>query len=383
MGTTFADAAAKAPYRARTSLDLPRLKHLVSSLFSAAARDHVWALREDPSYFAEEVEKEKDHSPEMVPDQRDQIHECVKTEAFMSRVLNRVVMQSHTLLIFWDQLLQQMARIEEISRRYPGGIDPVQLKTNDYAKALAETFAVLFTMKIFLEQVLSCYTLGAPTLRPNVYRNTTMTRTGRPLEDCFSATPWPSLETDEDRKGVCKILFYLTGNLKGVDSPLRPHEVSLSLDCLDTLIRKRRGARQWISSLTEWALTQFSIVVECVCHCELQPSYWKLIWKMLDDCEYRSVLNKPLEPWKQLLEKKFEGIVGQGRLGDPSDGKFNYPKHRARNQENVEAMQKAEENLDRFWNYVDDNFQKCTGNSQHETIRRVLTEGGALRRTCP
>ncbi|KAF2877919.1 hypothetical protein BDV95DRAFT_600613 [Massariosphaeria phaeospora] len=57
----FADAAKTTPYHARSSLDVTRLRDLISEL-CGSAKDHMWALREDPEYFAEFVLAQKEHT---------------------------------------------------------------------------------------------------------------------------------------------------------------------------------------------------------------------------------------------------------------------------------------------------------------------------------
>lgn len=42
------------PHLPRKELNFPRLRHLISSEFNEA-KDRLWALREDPSYFADTV----------------------------------------------------------------------------------------------------------------------------------------------------------------------------------------------------------------------------------------------------------------------------------------------------------------------------------------
>lgn len=57
----------EAPYRLPAQLDLERLKGIFAAKRSAAG-DHLWAMREDPGYFAEEIKDWSEHRNDRVPD---------------------------------------------------------------------------------------------------------------------------------------------------------------------------------------------------------------------------------------------------------------------------------------------------------------------------
>jgi hypothetical protein len=57
--------AVEAPYRVPAQLDLCRIESLLAARASAA-EDHLWALREDPDYFAKTLFEVKEHRQEML-----------------------------------------------------------------------------------------------------------------------------------------------------------------------------------------------------------------------------------------------------------------------------------------------------------------------------
>lgn len=61
---SLAIMAAEAPYHVPAQLDFDRLILLLSARASAA-EDHMWALYEDPGYFAEHVNEMKEHDSEI------------------------------------------------------------------------------------------------------------------------------------------------------------------------------------------------------------------------------------------------------------------------------------------------------------------------------
>ena len=70
---SLAITAAEAPYRLPAHLDLKSLASLVEGKLSAA-EDHVWALREDPSYYADTVLELREHRQECLPDTSGRVH---------------------------------------------------------------------------------------------------------------------------------------------------------------------------------------------------------------------------------------------------------------------------------------------------------------------
>ena len=68
-------------------------------------------------------------------------------------------------------------------------------------------------------------------------------------------------------------------------------------------------------------------------------------------------------------------------LINPFRGKLDYPAYKTRNPRTVRAMRDAEDNLDTFWKYVDKSYERKTGISQHEVIRKCVAEDGPMQRT--
>ena len=95
--------------------------------------------------------------------------------------------------------------------------------------------------------------------------------------------------------------------------------------------------------------------------------------------EYRNIF----KDWIPLFRIKFEGTTLH-RYADPSDGKFAYPAHRRRSKENIEALRKAETNLDEFWRAIDLHYKsKAAGRSQQDLILPMLSLGCTIQRTPP
>ncbi|KAI4961241.1 hypothetical protein J4E86_000268 [Alternaria arbusti] len=87
--------------------------------------------------------------------------------------------------------------------------------------------------------------------------------------------------------------------------------------------------------------------------------------------------------WDRVLVAAMDtGFITSPELGDPSDGKFRYPYEESRRKKKaIDALRKAEANLDRFWRSFDTDFRNRSGGEDQETFRRLLEERGAMRRT--
>ncbi|KAH0221271.1 hypothetical protein KCU86_g1304, partial [Aureobasidium melanogenum] len=118
---TLASSTMDAPYRTPAQLELSRLKSLVSAKRSAVA-DHIWLLREDPSYFADCVNEWKEHQPEMLLDaqgKRHPIHKAGLTKAFWNRVLRKMIIDSYLSLSLCDYIHQEVCQFDKLSQKYP------------------------------------------------------------------------------------------------------------------------------------------------------------------------------------------------------------------------------------------------------------------------
>jgi hypothetical protein len=66
----------EAPYRVPRHLDFNALQGLISTKLSEA-EDHIWQLREDPGYFAENIKDEIEHDLRQCPDMFGMKHPAV------------------------------------------------------------------------------------------------------------------------------------------------------------------------------------------------------------------------------------------------------------------------------------------------------------------
>jgi hypothetical protein len=87
-----------------------------------------------------------------------------------------------------------------------------------------------------------------------------------------------------------------------------------------------------------------------------------------------------ISDWSDVFQRGLEDVVDVN-LRDPSNGRVDYPSDEVRSKETILARRKAEKNLDVFWRSVDVAFKNKTGLANHAALRKLLNEGGPMRRT--
>jgi hypothetical protein len=375
---TFADASRRAPYCARETPDFSRIRHLISSVVQNA-KDHVWTLREDPAYFAEYVQAYADHRHENLLDEAGKRCAVVGTKKLFHCVLEGIVKDAYTALIFGDKLSQECDKLEGLYRSSRDRLANETLRRS-YSDTLEFVYCMLRFSKNCTVSVLEEISLGSPQLRHLTVRATTSGRAGYIFK--------MSQAEDAIGRDVQLFLSKIISDKNAVEELGLVEHLHFDLDLLETFCQKIPEARRKLSPLIESELTRLSIWVECVhqlripyCHAELAATF-----DHLEEHPVRSKLMsefwKSLESWSSIMCCHPEGVIAPN-LGDPTDGKFNYPAEDVHSKQTVEARRKAERNLDRVWRYVDKSFRKHTGCSQHESIQRLFDEGGPMRRTAP
>lgn len=116
--------AAEAPYRPPASLDMSRASLLLSTRLSAA-QDHIWALREDPGYFAEYIGEYKEHRQELIKDTNGESHPLFKLGRegiFWARVIGNVVGEVYLSHEVWTELHNQSVVLRGLLEKYAASL---------------------------------------------------------------------------------------------------------------------------------------------------------------------------------------------------------------------------------------------------------------------
>ena len=132
--------AEEAPYKLPQKLDLEKIASLLAAR-AAAAQDHIWALREDPGYYVDEVLQIKEHRQEMVKDIQGNVHPTLRAgreDYFWARVIGNVVSESIFQLELFTELHGQAVHLQALRAKYEarGEISPSSDLPEEYLTAL-------------------------------------------------------------------------------------------------------------------------------------------------------------------------------------------------------------------------------------------------------
>ncbi|PVH81924.1 hypothetical protein DL98DRAFT_530682 [Cadophora sp. DSE1049] len=115
---TLAAISAEALYRVPAQLDLERIRNILTARRSAA-EDHLWALREDPGYFADTVKDWSEHRNDRLLDTRGEPHPTgPHTTDFWERVIRNVIGDAYSGFMTWDLLHNQIHQLCALERKY-------------------------------------------------------------------------------------------------------------------------------------------------------------------------------------------------------------------------------------------------------------------------
>jgi len=171
--TSLTVLTTEAPYRLPQDLDLLRIESMFSAKVSAA-EDHIWALREDPGYFADSLLDFKEHRQEMMLDRagsRHPVFQQRRQDIFWQRIIDNVIVNAYIGLELWHELLLQAQGLRRLQQTYVQDISPNKDLPTEYLAALLKFKHYLGqTTKGPLEQLKHC-AVASPPLRPFFVRN--------------------------------------------------------------------------------------------------------------------------------------------------------------------------------------------------------------------
>ncbi|KAI9868436.1 MAG: hypothetical protein M1813_005880 [Trichoglossum hirsutum] len=370
---TLASVAAEAPYRLPASLDFNRLQAIVAAKRSAA-ECHIWALREDPGYFADAVLDQKDHRQELLPDTHGRPHPVLRplSEGILwNRVIGNVISNSYLAFVLWDTLHQQIVGLQSAKEKYSRKILPEHDLPPDFLKAFLK---FRYNLQRFSKAPIGLLKLdvpGSPPLRPFFVR-----QPQAPDTTIISAMTKPDLPKDKSRERLLWIFSTLWDEKRLELTGLHP-----LMDEIERLSENDPKAKELISSNIASTISDISVMSECLHQIELyQP--WAATFtdetvSRIEELEKEYTVTTT--GWAE-FNKKFEGS-SLAKLGTPTDGRFFYPVDRRRTRETTEAMRRAEEQLDAFWRAADSFTFSDGGRPQNPALRHLLSSKCVLQRT--
>ncbi|XXH01415.1 hypothetical protein Hte_007775 [Hypoxylon texense] len=368
--STLSILAKEAPYRPPAKLDLQKIESLLSAR-TVRAEDHIWSLREDPSYFAETMVDMKEHLPG--------IHSATKSQRddlAWTQVISSVLVESFFQLESFTELRNQATRLRELSGKYSSELSPEKDLPEEYLAALLRFRHYLNRLIKGVLNQMKLSVAASPPLRAffvqNVPRST--------KSSTIKIIPNGAVKRDK----VTTHLIWLLQTLWEDDHNLFLCRMTTVIDELDRLLKAEPKALELVSPYIAMLIGELSIAGECLRQLEIFQPWANGFEAALVDREegIKKEFTEHTRAWAQVYDAfKEQNITAIRQLGDPSDGRFQYPVGKRQNKANVETLRRSEANLDAFWNAVDDMLYRKAGGLNGTAYKQVLSQPRYLQRT--
>ncbi|KAI4270320.1 MAG: hypothetical protein LQ337_006747 [Flavoplaca oasis] len=349
----------EAPYRVQTAFDIGSLRPFLVARRNEA-EDHIWSLREDPSYFREVALQWSEHRMEKVLTASGKAHPVLRQDLFWERVLSTMVTDAYADFTVWDTACKEMDHVVQLRSRYHDLVSPHQQMPSCLTQALAHFEHAIGE---FSKGPLSAWKVAmvsSPPLRTHYVREpqdltttrirVTMKETSRKKEDHLLWLLEVFLQEDQlflcRLDNVCDELEREIRTNKTSHERISPYIASLISDLsLFGELKRQIGL-----------LTPGPRITEAVGEEEKQAEFIRKTKTLSEICSILTGLGK-----------------GLAELGIPL-GKFDYPTHKKRTQATTKTMRQAERNLDIFWAHIDDQCSKKASKTIHQMLNGNLNQ---------
>ncbi|CAF9941525.1 MAG: hypothetical protein HETSPECPRED_003636 [Heterodermia speciosa] len=343
----LATTAAEAPYRLPAHLDLKSLASLVKAKLSAA-EDHVCALREDPSYFADTILEWKEHRQECLPDTRGRAHPVftvfMQEPVFWGRVIGNAITSAFAMAEMWGSVYAQIVDLQQLTEKHAKDITPEKELPEEYALAF---YKLDHHLQQFVKGPIGTLKVGfvaSPPMRPVFAREpprdkrstkiAVIKRDGLPKDESRDKLIWIFMTMFDDRNR----------HLAGLNT---------LIDELERMMENDPKSKTRISSWMADQIADLSVLSQCLHQIELfQPWAATFGHRMM---ELEDELTEDYMSTQKNLEGYFACQFGSKitTLGTPNEGRFYYPVDKRKTRDNTDAMIRSEKMLDEFWLMVD------------------------------
>ena len=374
--TTLAASFLEAPYREPAHLNIDRIKSIAAAKRSGIA-DHIWLLREDPSYFADCVTEWKDHQPEMLLDaegKKHPIHKTGLTKAFWNRVLRKMITDSYLSLSLWESTYQEVCKLDHLLQKHPDP-SPSQNLPEELAFAIKKVRHLLELSSANSIALLKSHVPPSPPMLNYWHREGTSTA------DHHSSKFRTDLNTRTDQDPALNRLFWAYTILwdEKQSAVIGLHTLVAELDRLTYADTK---AKELQSALVVDNIADLGVISECL-------NQLSLFYPWSRDIEHEMARNRQhlaedfyakSAEWDNFRKMPWQG-VDLAELGSPENGRFSYPIANRRTKTNAGALHKAEERLDSFWYEVDKHLAAQSVTLPDKIMRLILSGNRFLQRT--
>ena len=365
---SLAIMVAEAHYRAPASLDLSGLETLLAARL-AAAEDHLWALKEDPGYFAEVVFDIGMHNSQVIKDESGS-----QAEPPWENVAEVVIQWACMGLEMWHSLHSQVRNAHALQAKHQADISVDAHLPEEYLQALLISNHHLdYASKIPLAQ-LNILVFAAPSLR-SCFVRTNSGKEGTELQYSWKH----NIARSHVESDLLGLLMALCGN--GSDLAFAGFDVVL--EQLEQLIQTEPTAKSMISGPLAGRLEDIAIIAEASRQLRMyQP--WAAMFKE-QWTDRQDAIADILAPYNLLMRDLHKIMRDVNHVillsGDLNPKRFCYPIGKRRTRENTQALRNAESRLDALWLAIERSMNRKGSRIGETAIGKFLAKPKVLLRT--
>ncbi|KAI1325424.1 hypothetical protein F5Y16DRAFT_411449 [Xylariaceae sp. FL0255] len=343
----------QAPYKVPGKPDLDKIESLISARVMQA-QDHIVSLREDPHYFVEVLDDISQHCVELLKDDQGNLGLTTQKDRdlLQAEVISRMLTEAYFGLEGWTELQGQVAGLRKLYTKYRDSLSPNHVLPHDFS---AELLKFTYELHHLTNHVLAQLAEAAPASRP----------LRQHFRRCTKAAPNPSEPPqtgfkihEKAKMGLVESqLIWLLQVLWDNGHDLSVYGPTVIIDELDRLLganNTKTEASNLLSSHVAKIISDISIIGECLREVELfQP--WARQFKHRPKKDIVQENPDRARAWRKTVKEAFktENCFSFLLLADTTGGRFDYPIDKRRDNANVLALQKAERNLDAFFEKAD------------------------------
>ncbi|KAI1804277.1 hypothetical protein F4811DRAFT_521444 [Daldinia bambusicola] len=355
IATSLLFSQYKSIYHIPEKFDIKRLQSIVGARLSQM-EDTLWALREDPGFFARSLLELYSHRPEHMLDVNGNIYPSVATEDGREEVLVSTVrsMLSYYVPIVetWGSIYELVNRLASLKEELFDRVKADERPEDDLPLDLEVAFRSLrHHLDHFLDEHLPAVNRWArwsPPIQP-LYRLNVPETPDAEMTIATGPTPPNPLEA------VYLWVLYMMAdphNLKNIG-------ISSCIQEIERIVRDPEG-RKFFTPFVAEQFSDIFVMAECMRQIGLFRPWAATFETRMKDKKARKQISEEFKHTAEVLGPLYELELpsNAGKLGAELT-RMRYPIDEPLNETNVEAMQAAEKALDGFWDEVIDQLGKA------------------------
>jgi hypothetical protein len=374
--TLLCDVRREAPYRVPSRIDWTRLQALASAQKNQTI-EHSVLLREDPGYFVEVTERHRSHRPELILDAEGRSHIHAKDFPLYNKAQRQMAADAHCAVFVWHEINERISKLRQLSSKYASFITEEEDLPSEYFEALAETQVFLENISLDLISIVKTEFKASPPLRKYNFR----ANPNDPNVHVYHIMPADDVDPEDE------VLYYTLRLLRIFEDKGWRDLFSLYviLDEFERLLHDEPRAKTLITSHIASTLSQLSIMSECLHQFHQFQPWARKIESHIAQRRYKYMVEYDFifRKWgtiNEVYDKFCDPKLFH--VGNPKDGKFNYPADQRRTRETVSAMIAAETALDAFWKAANRHWMRYVGTTPTALVRHIIGDR-TVHRTLP